>query len=235
MLVALGWAGAALAQEKPNDEKSAVELARAAFEFRDFQKVIDVLRPWVRPMRIRERELQVEARSLTGVSLHLLGRVDEAREEFGDLLLLEPKHELDPFVVPPEVIATFEAVRRELKPTLDEILRERGENPEPDPSLNLRVVTLPHPAISILPFGIPQFIVDQPAWGTSFAVLQTLGIAGNVTGWIASREAGNRRDYEIWRAVQYASLALTVLAYVGGVVQSVILLNDLEADVQPTP
>ena len=42
-LAAVLWSGAAFAQEAPKDAKSAIELARAAFEFRDFQKVVDVL------------------------------------------------------------------------------------------------------------------------------------------------------------------------------------------------
>src|SRR5688572_10779742 len=112
MIVALLWNGAAFAQDEPKD---AVQLARAAFEFRDFQKVVDILEPWIRPMKILDPALKIEARSLAGVSLHLLGRTDGARVEFGELLLLDPKHQLDPFVVPPEVIATFEAVRKELK------------------------------------------------------------------------------------------------------------------------
>ncbi len=236
MLIAVLGSSAAFAQEAPKDEKSAVELANAAFEFRDFQKVLDLLRPWVHPMRILDDKLKVEARSLMGVSLHLLGRVEEAKEEFGDLLLIDPRHELDPFVVPPEVIATFEGVRRELKPTLDKILAERGENPNPEPPMKLKLVVVPHRATAFLPFGVPQFVLDQPGWGASFAVVQTLGLAANIGGWIgASRTPPDLPAYDRWLAVMYSGLAVAVLAYVGSVIHGIFLLDRLEADVQATP
>jgi hypothetical protein len=237
-LVLVLSSGTAFAQEPPGDGKTAVELAGAAFEFRDFQKVVDVLRPWVRPMKILDDKLKIEARRMMGVSLHLLGRFDEAREEFGELLLLDPKHELDPFVVPPEVIGAFEAIRRELKPTLDKILLARGENPNPEPPLNLKVVTLPHPAMAILPFGVPQFLVNEPGWGAAFAIVQTLGLGTNIAGWIAGREVGrDGSSYDAWLAVQYTALAVTVLAYAGGVIHGIYLLNGIQerADVPPAP
>jgi hypothetical protein len=229
---ALMWPGAVLAQDEPKDAQSAVELARSAFEFRDFQKVIDVLGPWVRPMRILEHELKVEARSLLGVSLHLLGKVGDAKAEFGDLLLLEPKHKLDPFVVPPEVIATFEAVRRELKPTLDEILRERGEDPDPEPPIP-RVPVL-HPALSILPLGIPQFVMDQVAWGATFAILQVVGLGANIAGWATARQVDPRPVHDGLVAMQYAGVAVAVFAYIGNIIHSLILLNG-GAEVPPAP
>jgi hypothetical protein len=230
-----------VAQDEPKDAKSAVELARSAFEFRDFQKVIDVLGPWVRPMRILEDDLKIEARSLVGVSLHLVGNVEEAKAEFGELLLLDPRHRLDPFVVPPEVVATFEAVRRELKPTLDRILKERGEDPDPEPPVNLKVLTTPHPAIAILPFGIPQFVMEEFGWGTAFALLETLGLGVNIASWIVSGgiaplPGGEPAPAkERWVAIQYTGLAVALLAYAGNVLHSFILLNGRAPDVPATP
>lgn len=231
-LMVLSAPARGLAQEEPADAETAVSLARAAFEFRDFEKVVSVLRPWVRPMRIRAPELKIEARALMGVSLHLLGRIDAAKEEFGELLLLDPKHELDPFVVPPEVIATFEAVRRELRPILDEILAERGEKPPPEePPVELRLVTVPHPATAWLPLGVPQFLMDEPGWGAVFALTQTLGIAGNVAAYFAGNAASTPMDPSPrrWVAVQYAALATTLIAYAGSVIHAYFLLDALEA------
>lgn len=246
LLVALMllWAPAiGLAQEKPEDEETALSLARAAFEFRDFEKVVAVLRPWVRPMRIRTEERKIEARALMGISLHLLGRVDEAKEEFGDLLLLDPKHELDPFVVPPEVIATFESVRRELRPTLDQILRERGEKPPPEaPPVELKLVTVPHPVTIWLPFGVPQFVMEEPGWGAAFALVQALGVAGNIAAYFAGNAARNQeradrmegipaqgtQPSDRWLVVQYTALAAALVAYAGSVIHGYYLLDRLE-------
>jgi hypothetical protein len=220
------------ARAEPKDARAAVELARNAFEFRDFDKVVAVLGPWVKPMRILDRAQQIEARSLLGVSLHLLGKTEEAKDEFGDLLLLDPKHELDPFVVPPEVIAAFEAVRKELMPTLDQILRERGEKPEPKgPPPKLELVVVPHAVTVWLPLGIPQFVMDEPGWGSAFAVLQGLGLAANVGAFFAGESNGTGDD-TAFRAVQYSAIAVALAAYVGGVIHGYFLLNRLEDEVE---
>lgn len=225
------------AQSPPKDGATAVQLATAAFEFRDFQRVVDVLRPWVRPMRIFDEKLKIRARSLMGVSLHLLDRKLEAKEEFGDLLLLDPKHQLDAFVVPPDVIATFEAVRKELAPVLEKILKDRGERPPPkkDP-VKLRLVRVPHLATTFLPLGVPQFLLDKPGWGSAFGLVQVLGVAGNITAFFAQRSLASKEEpaYDRWVGVQFGALAVAILAYAGSVIHGWFLLDAMERDLTAT-
>lgn len=182
----------------------AVALARAAFEYRDFEKVVELLDPWLHPPRLVDPQLRVEGRRLLGVSLHLLGNVKGAREEFAQLLELEPDHALDAFVTPPAVIQSFEAVRAEMKPALD-----ARRPPPPVLSLDASTKMILHPAVNFLPFGIPQFIQDQPAWGAVWAVLQAGFLALNLVGFFQAESFRKVQGdaYRDWLVLQYAGLA----------------------------
>lgn len=166
------------------EAEKAVVTARNAFEYRDFEAVLAALDPWVHPPRIVSPKLMTEARRLLGVSLHVLGQVPQAKEEFAQLLLLDPRHQLDPVVIPPQVIASFEEVRTEMKETLNRVLAERGEKPLEEATgptrIELRVV--PPRAVAFIPFGGGQFATGAPALGATFAATQAIGLGLNLTG-----------------------------------------------------
>ena len=172
---------------------AAVAQARNAFEYRDFERVVRLLNPWLHPRRILDRTLAIEARQLLGVSLHVLGRVESAKEEFAELLLLDPQRKLDPFLVPPAVIQAFEDVRASMRPTLDRIMRARGMEPDPpNGSTNLdmvQTVEVPPLAAALLPGGLPQFVADEAGWGLLWAVLQVGFLTLN---FVAYDQAGER-------------------------------------------
>ncbi len=193
----------------PTTASAAVRQARNAFEYRDFERVVKLLRPWLHPRRILDRALATEARHLLGVSQHVLGRTEEANEEFAELLLLDPRYKLDPFLVPPAVIQAFEDVRSAMQPTLDEILRAQGVEPEssrrPGPPNEVRAVELPPLAIAWLPGGLPQFAADEPGWGLLWAVLQVGFLTLNL---VAFDQAG-RNDgggFDMWTSLQFVGL-----------------------------
>jgi len=58
---------------------------------------------------------RVEAHKYRASSLIALGRSEEARAEFGELLAIDPGHRLDPTIAPPKVVEQFEATRAERK------------------------------------------------------------------------------------------------------------------------
>lgn len=214
------------ARSAPNTEVEALAIARAAFEYRDFDQVIEVLDSWVHPPRILDPERMRSARQLLGVSLHVEGNERGAREEFAQLLLLDPGHQLDPFVVPPRVIATFEEVRQQLAPRLE-------ESPPPPPArVETRTVEVPHPALMWLPFGISQAALDEPASALALGGLQVVGLALHVVGFVmASQVGGENSDpaaqaqFNDWVAVQYVGLGGFVAAYGASVVQGGFLVE----------
>ncbi|MEO1338534.1 MAG: hypothetical protein AAFV29_23025, partial [Myxococcota bacterium] len=141
--------------------EQVVSQANNAFIYRDLERVIELLYPWLHPRRIVDRALAIKAYELLGVSLHRKERVKEAKTEFSSLLRLAPNHKLDPFLVPPAVIEAFEEVRRSL-----------AGKPDPCVEPIVRPVSVPPLAAVALPGGTPQFIAGEIEWGLLWAVLQ---------------------------------------------------------------
>lgn len=212
----------------------ALRMASDAFEYRDFDKVVEILRPWVHPPRIARPASMVEARRLLGIALHIRGDVPGAREEFAQALLVAPELALDPFAVPPAVIQTFEAVRREMSPVLEPRPPPAGGGPP-----ELRLVELPDPAVAWLPFGAAQLFVleDQAAWGVAWLGLQLVGLALNVGGYLRARSLSSGpglapADADAFNAalvLMYSGVGLAAAGYVGSVVQGHLAV---EADVE---
>lgn len=214
------------------EEADAVRLAENAFEYRDFKKVVEVLTTW-QPTRIVNRLRRITAHRIKGISLHLLKDVTGAREELGQLLLEDPKHKLDPFAVPPAVIETFEAVRQEMKPRLDRILADRGLRPiDPEPTTGppkLVLVETLHPAVALLPFGLPQFLSDDPALGAVFLAAQAITLTVNIVGFARAdaldpvlpdsgmMEVPNP-EFKNWRLAFYVGLIGAVASYGASVI-----------------
>lgn len=170
------------AAASPDSAERALALASYAFEYRDFARVVATLDPWVHPPRIADRARLAEAQRLLGISLHIQGNVEGAEAEFAAVLQVEPELRLDPFVVPPAVIDTFERVRASMRPVLDGILRERrrGVPATPEPPAALRL----SPVFAYAPLGLSHFLaLDEPAWGALWLGLQVAGLAANAGGY----------------------------------------------------
>jgi hypothetical protein len=168
----------------PETAERALALASYAFEYRDFARVVATLDPWVHPPRIADRARLAEAQRLLGISLHIQGNVEGAEAEFAAVLQADPELRLDPFVVPPAVIDTFERMRSSMRAVLDQILADRGRTqatpPAPEPPAALRL----SPVFAYAPLGLSHFLaLDEPAWGALWLGLQVAGLAANATGY----------------------------------------------------
>jgi len=166
------------------DPERALSLAKDAFEYRDFPRVIATLDPWVHPPRIADRSKLAEAQRLLGISLHITGDIPRAELEFARVLEFDPVIRLDPFVVPPPVIETFERVRTSMRAVLDRILEERERDKRrPDPIAATKPVpaaTL-SPVFAYAPLGLSHFLtLEEPAWGALWLGLQAIGLATNI-------------------------------------------------------
>ncbi|MEM1022344.1 MAG: hypothetical protein AAGD10_12470 [Myxococcota bacterium] len=206
------------------DPEAAIRYAQNAFEYRDFPKVVEVLWPWLHPPRMQDEARLVRARELLGVSLHLVGRVEDAREEFTALLLRDPDHGLDPFTVPPDVIQSFETVKQQMEPTL-RTLRERRPLEPPaapiEPQVRLELVEVPHWSVTLLPFGAPQFVLDRPAWGATLLSVQLAGLGLNLAAFArASDLPADSAEFDRWVTLQYVGLGVAVAGYVSSVVHA---------------
>ncbi len=232
------------AQAEAEDADHAVRLAENAFQFRDFATVVATLDPWLHPPRILDKTLLITARRLMGVALAGLEREEEAKEEFGQLLLLDPTHELDPFVVPPNIIAVFQGVREEMKDTLDRLTGKTAPE-EVETSVRevvrVEIATLPPRWMMALPGGTPQFTLDQQGFGTLWLALQVIGIALSVIAYqtVESglvdeelREFARSGPYYGLITLQYSGLAMFAGAWVASSLLGFSRYDDVEAELR---
>lgn len=230
----------------PTDEARALSLATSAFEYRDFKRVVEILEPWVKPPRIVDPGRRKEAHRLLGVSHHILGNKERAEEELSQLLLADPEHRLDPFVVPPAVIETFDRVRERMRPLLEDLARQ---NPKTTPK-KLPGLALSSPLFAYAPFGLSHFLaLDAPEWGAVWLSLEVVGLAGNILGFVLAASLPSPDDGRIdavdapalrrATALQFGGAALFAAAWIASGVHGHMLWNQraaaLESRLTPTP
>jgi hypothetical protein len=209
LLLAHGGRSARAEESGDAEARHAVEQAANAFEYRDFQRVVDVLTPWIHPaLRIADAKQRIVARRLLGITLHVLGKVPEAKEEFSQLLQDDPLHRLDPAVVPPQVIETFETVRTDMKPTLERLLKERGQKPDPPDEGPKKVVVVQVPPRFVLfaPLGFPQIALDEIGLGVALGAIQAVALVANIAPFLLPRQPEGSTALTGLRVMQYAGL-----------------------------
>jgi hypothetical protein len=124
-------AGVLLAMSSPAGARTPAQVLEEAsnqFAYGKYAEVVNLLRPVVERGLLPDRADRIEALRLYGVCLHLTGRRVAAVHAFRALVLEDPKVRLDPRLVPPEVVAAFEAVRQERLRELREAQR-RAQRP----------------------------------------------------------------------------------------------------------
>ena len=99
----------------PSSPAEALKRARDEFDFGNYERVVDRLRPLVEALEL-SRELpekadRLEALRVYGIACTLTGRRTAAEGAFLLLLREEPSTQLDPALVRPEAVAFFNEVR----------------------------------------------------------------------------------------------------------------------------
>jgi hypothetical protein len=107
-------------QVAPLPVDAALRFAENAFVYGDYVDVVSTLEPAVADPGDAEPSTMLRAYTLLGTAAHFVGRGDLADAAFLAALRIEPRHRLDPLVVPPRVIERFDAVRAANAAELDE-------------------------------------------------------------------------------------------------------------------
>ncbi|MFM2153773.1 MAG: hypothetical protein RL199_2208, partial [Pseudomonadota bacterium] len=169
---------------------SPLKKGRDAFEYGDFRLAATLLAPAA--TLVAEDSERVEARRLLGLSHFFLKEPEQAEAAFVALLKHSPDAALDPFYVPPDAVAFFDAVRErhaaELAP-----LRVRREvpavpetaAPAPCAAPAVRVETVSHPSrlVTLLPLGAGQFQNGDTRLGGTMLVAQLAAAATSVVAY----------------------------------------------------
>jgi len=99
------------ASPAPPDAATALERARAAYEYGDIDEMVESARQ-VAEGRLRPSPAQrASALRYLGIGLFLTGRAEGAETAFFELLRLRPESRLDPQTTRPDAVAFFEQVR----------------------------------------------------------------------------------------------------------------------------
>jgi hypothetical protein len=220
-------------EDIPTTPGTAVTMAKNAFEYRDFKKVINLLTPWVHPPRIADPQQMADARRLLGISHHILGNIEQAKEEFAQLIVVAPETELDPFVVPPAVIQSFELIKKTV------VVKKPTRTPETPVKTVIKSVVRIHPSVSLLPFGYAQLFTmkDQRAWGLTWFGTQAVGLLMNVAGYWAAENtrtpsgipSSEKAQFDTHVVTMYAGAALWSVGYLGSVIQGYGALSDAQS------
>jgi len=184
LLHAPAEASAAAPNDLSGDIRERLATAEAAFRVQNYPRVIETLRPLVGHRLLRARPEHRDLLEWIAVSYWLSGSLDAARLHFTKLIQEWPRHRLDELLYPPELI-TFFQVRRQDLIDLGVI------DPARDPNVRTRLVLvrdevrLDVPTIAYFaPFGVGQFINEEPGKATTVIVLQVLGLATSAATWL---------------------------------------------------
>ena len=203
----------------PSDAVTALERARAAYEYGDMEMVVESAR-LVAEGRLRPTLPQrAQALRYLGIGLALTGRTEGAETAFFELLRLRSDARLDPTTTRPDVVAFFEDVRRRHADEIKEAARHR-------PGKSLALELLP-------PLG--QFQDGHRARGYTILALEALSLGGAIAtkvqldSWASQYpdqtfgpHADAARTLKTLNAVSVAVLAATIVA---GIVDGLVSYN----------
>lgn len=129
------WSGPALilllvtctaqAQSKPVGPRQLLSDAVDLYMEGRYREAADKLQPLVLTRVLKDRADQKEALRTYGISLFLHGAKVGAEQAFRDLLRLDPREELDPSFVRPEVIVFFDKIRARYRAELTTVVRKK--------------------------------------------------------------------------------------------------------------
>ncbi|HVZ71089.1 MAG TPA: hypothetical protein VHJ20_01835 [Polyangia bacterium] len=206
------------------DADSALEHARAAYEYGEMEDVVESARLVAEGRLSATPAQRAQALRYLGIGLFLTGRREGAETAFFDLLRVRPQSRLDPTTTRPDVVAFFEDVRRRHAAAIDEAARSR-------PGKSLTLAFLP-------PAG--QFQAGHKARGITLATIEGLSLATAI-GTYAQLRAWDNPTHDFGthadsartlKAVNNVSVVVFAAAIVVGIVDGVSSYYAVEPDEQ---
>ncbi len=218
-------------------DAGSLEQGRGAYEAGDWDQVIAILTPSVKPPRPRKapagtREIRLESHLLLARALLLryqYEKLDAVRAEFLEVLKLRPDHHLDPVFTPVAVVNLFDQVRRENEGLLARF----------PVSAEATVPGVPYPVGTLwdaraaplwaLPPGVGQFLNGEPAKGVVFIAVETGLAAATAATWIHLNESNQgsltpdeREALVLERGVNHALVVAFAATLVVGMVDGLL-------------
>jgi hypothetical protein len=163
----------------PVDSATALERARAAYEYGEMEDVVESARLVAEGRLLATPAQRAQALRYLGIGLFLTSRREGAETAFFDLLRLRSSTRLDPTSTRPDVVAFFEDVRRRHAAAIDEAAASR-------PGKSLALAFLP-------PAG--QFQAGHKARAITLATIEGLSLAGAIGTYVQLRAWDTTSDH----------------------------------------
>lgn len=168
----------------PDEIAARIEDGEGAFRVQNYGRVVEILDRLAGHPALEGRPEHIRVLEMIGASHWFMEARDSARLVFGQLLREAPFHRLDAFVYPPELLEFVERRRTELI-TGGIIPATPAEDNTPRRVLVREVERDDTPGVVFLaPFGVGQFVNDEPGKGTAMAIVQGLGAATMIASYI---------------------------------------------------
>lgn len=198
-----------LAPRVSADDLADFEAARAHYDEQRFELAVQLFEDLVGgPVpRVRNAALRLESRKYLGAAYLFVGRSDEARDQFRQLLEEDEGYTLDPLSFPAAVQTAFAQARTELLEAQREAMRVEAQRLEEEERQRLvrlaqeqerlrhleelatyETIVLPNSrALATVPFGTGQFRNGNRTFGATLAVGELALLAGSVGTYVALR------------------------------------------------
>jgi hypothetical protein len=191
------------------DDLADFEAARAEYDAQRFEQAAQLFEDLVGgPVpRVRNAALRLESRKYLGAAYLFLGRSEDARDQFRQLLDEDEGYALDPLSFPAAVQVAFAQARTERleaeqaaeraeahrleaeeRERLVRLAQEQQRIRRLEELANYETIVLPNSrALATMPFGTGQFRNGNRAFGASLAVGQLALLGGSVGTYVALR------------------------------------------------
>jgi len=212
-------------QASAQSPEEQFELARNAFDYQDYDKVITLLDPLLNPeIRLPVIAMVLQAREWLGAAYWWKNEKVSFKQEFTRLLKAKSNFELDSFYYPPDMVAEFKKLKEQL---IELQIIDPGKTDIPPDTVKPKTILIEstyernNPIVHLVPFGVGQFINGKSGKGALFLTTEIVFLGGNVGSWLylySARPSGPNRTAALW--TMYGSLAAFASFYVWGVIDA---------------
>lgn len=242
LLALLGLAAWPVFTARAESPTKLLARARAEFDYQNFENAATLLEQLLVPqVRLTTEKDIVAAREMLGLCYFYLGKQQQARQQFIELLYLRPDHRLDPFMIPPAAVTFFDSITNEpaIRAKLEQIKKSRRANTKPTPPRQppVRVQTLVRQRelvrrnrlVAFLPFGLGQFQNGDTLKGVLLASGGGLALVANITCYSLLVALANENgryapgDMQLARGLrigQYVGLGLFAASWIYGAIDA---------------
>ncbi|MEZ4286642.1 MAG: hypothetical protein R3A47_00480 [Polyangiales bacterium] len=243
LAIALGVGAASRAHA---DELGDYDQALSAYQKQDYRQAAKLFEALVGgdPPRATNRVVRLESRKYLGASYLFLQRPAVAKRQFEKLVTEDLNYFVDPMEFPADVVATFNAVKKEAlereaaRLEAEKAARENQISKEKQRVAQLEALASTETVerknsrwLAMLPFGVGQFQNGHRAGGIAFAVTESLLTVGAIATFVGHNSLRGKtpanseiekaqRQERALRIGNWATVGTLGLTYLAGVLDA---------------